>query len=160
MKTLEACRQCHRKLLRPQARGACSRCSRIQLEPAPETGLGIGSDSFGRALWLAHAAIDVFNGINHEHVFALVEAVNRTHLDAIHVFSFVAIFDDDGRHLVDSRGQGRSGRYNKASFTLSATLRAAHSSEFTSMRTRSCCSLRPRVPQARSPGRGNGRAKT
>ena len=83
---------------------------RIQREPAFETALGIRKDSFGWALGLAHAAIDALVGINHEHVFALVEAVDWANLNAIHIFAFDAIFGDDESHFVDSGGHGRSGR--------------------------------------------------
>jgi hypothetical protein len=95
VKNIEACRQRHRKPLRPQARTLDRDVRpdrgvfRIQLEPVLKTGVGIGKDGFGRALRLAHAAIDAFFGVNHEHVLALVEAVQRTNFDAIHVFDLM-----------------------------------------------------------------------
>jgi hypothetical protein len=48
--------------------------------------------------------------MDHEHVFALVEAIDRTNLDAIHVFALDAIVADDECHGIGSGGDGRSGR--------------------------------------------------
>ena len=50
--------------------------------------LGIGLDRVGGTFRLAHAAIDALVGVDDEHVLALVEAVDRTHLDAVHVLAF------------------------------------------------------------------------
>jgi hypothetical protein len=36
--------------------------------------------------------------MNNQHVFAFVEAVNRTYFDAIHIFALDAILDDDIGH--------------------------------------------------------------
>ena len=82
----------------------------IQFEPVFETWLGVRKNGFGRAFRLAHAAINALVGIDHEHVFALVEAVDRTDLDAIHIFAFDAIVGDDEGHIVGAGGHGRSGR--------------------------------------------------
>ena len=59
----------------------------------------------------AHAAIDAFVGVYHEHVLALVEAVDRTNLDAIHVFAFDAIFGDD--ELISMTPVAREGPADK-----------------------------------------------
>ena len=58
----------------------------------------------GRAFRFADAAVDAFVGMDDEHVLALVEAVHRTHLHAIHVFALDAILDDDVGHVLPSRG--------------------------------------------------------
>ena len=60
--------------------------------------LGIGLDGLRRAFWLTHATVDAFVRMDDEHIFALVEAVHRTDLHAIHVFALNAIFDDDVGH--------------------------------------------------------------
>src|SRR5215210_764205 len=53
---------------------------RVELEPLFEPALGVGQDRLGRAFGFAHAAIDAFVGVDHEHVLALVEAVDRADL--------------------------------------------------------------------------------
>ena len=62
--------------------------------------LAIGNDRFDRAFRLAHPAIDAFVGMDDEHVLALVEAIDRANLDAIHVFAADAGFSDDVGHDV------------------------------------------------------------
>jgi hypothetical protein len=37
--------------------------------------------------------------VNDEHVLALVEAIDRADLDAVHVFALDATFDDDISHF-------------------------------------------------------------
>ena len=78
----------------------------IQLKPAFETWPGVRENGFGRALRLAYAAIDAFIGADHEHVFALVKAVNGAHFDAIHIFASDAIVGDDEGHIAGSGGHG------------------------------------------------------
>jgi len=60
--------------------------------------IGVGHDRLGRTFRHAHAAIDAFVGMNDEHVLAFIEAIDRTHLDAVHIFAFDAIIDDYMRH--------------------------------------------------------------
>src|SRR6185437_9241839 len=57
----------------------------VQLEPVLEPRFGVGKDRLGRTFRLAYAAVDAFVRVDDEHVLALVEAVHRTHFDAIHV---------------------------------------------------------------------------
>ena len=90
--------------IRPDIRIVC-----IELKPFLQTGLRVGYDGFSRALRHAHAAIDAFIRMDDEHIIAFVEAIHRTHFDAIHVFAFDAIIGDDKSHAV-RLGQGRSGR--------------------------------------------------
>ena len=90
--------------IRPDIRIVC-----IELKPLLQTGLGVGYDGFSRALRHAHAAIDAFIRMDDEHIIAFVEAIHRTHFDAIHVFAFDAIIGDDKSHDAHL-GQGRSGR--------------------------------------------------
>lgn len=71
----------------------------VELQPALEPRLGVRLDRLGRAFWFAHATINALVRVNDEHVFAFVKAVDGTHLDAIHVLAFDAVFRDDVRHL-------------------------------------------------------------
>src|SRR5512139_1960521 len=67
----------------------------IQLEPLLRLGVGIGHDRLGRALGLAHPAIDALVGMDDEHVGALVEAVHGAHFHAVHVLALDARFGDN-----------------------------------------------------------------
>jgi hypothetical protein len=60
--------------------------------------LRVGLDRLGGALRFANPAIDAFVRMNDEHVLALIEAVDRTDFDAIHVFALDAIFQDHIGH--------------------------------------------------------------
>ena len=44
------------------------------------------------------SAIDALVRMDDEHVLALIEAIYRAYLNAIHVFAFDATFDNDVRH--------------------------------------------------------------
>src|SRR5688572_27230677 len=70
----------------------------VELEPLLRLGIGVGKDRLGRALGLAHAAVDALVGVDDEHVLALVEAIHRADLDAVHVLALDAIFGDDVSH--------------------------------------------------------------
>src|SRR6185503_2083567 len=70
----------------------------VELQPLLRLGVGVRQDRLGRALGLAHAAVDALVGMDDEHVVALVEAVNRAHLDAVHVLALDAVFGDDVSH--------------------------------------------------------------
>src|SRR6266446_5637414 len=56
----------------------------IELKPLLSHRLAVGNDRFDRALGLAYPAIDALVGMDDEHVLALVKAIDRAHLDAIH----------------------------------------------------------------------------
>jgi len=60
--------------------------------------LGVGLDGVHGAFRLADAAIDALVGVNNQHILALVEAVYRADLDAIHVLALDANFGDDVSH--------------------------------------------------------------
>ncbi len=60
--------------------------------------VAISEDGFGRTLGHANAAVDALVGMNDEHILADIEAVDGTHLDAIHVFAFDAVVGDDVGH--------------------------------------------------------------
>src|SRR4029077_18799927 len=60
--------------------------------------LCIRLDGLGRAFRLANTAINALVGMNDEHIFALVEAIDGTHLDAIGVLALNAVFGDDISH--------------------------------------------------------------
>jgi hypothetical protein len=70
----------------------------IQLKPNSEVRFGVRLDGFSRAFGFAHAAIDALVRVNDEHVFALVEAVDRADLDAIQIFALYAVFHDHVGH--------------------------------------------------------------
>ena len=67
-------------------------------KPLFQAGFGIGLDGFRRAFRLADPAIDSFVGVDYQHVFALVEAVHRADLDAVHELALDAGFGDDIGH--------------------------------------------------------------
>src|SRR3546814_11837312 len=67
---------------------------------------GIGQDRLGGAFGLAHAAIDALAGIDHQHVFAFVETIDRAHLDAIHVLATDAGVGDDVGHCRNTPLEG------------------------------------------------------
>ena len=54
--------------------------------------------AFDRAFRLANTAINTFVRVNDEHVLAFIETVDRTDLDAVHVFAFYAIVGHDIGH--------------------------------------------------------------
>ena len=78
--------------------GPFGRIVGVELEPLLEPALGVGQDRLGRAFGLAHAAIDAFAGIDDEHVLALVEAIDRADLDAVHILAADAGVGDDVGH--------------------------------------------------------------
>src|SRR3546814_20329874 len=49
----------------------------VEFEPFFKPAFGIGQDRLGGAFGLAHAAIDALAGIDHQHVFAFVETIDR-----------------------------------------------------------------------------------
>src|SRR5262245_41062707 len=70
----------------------------VQLEPFLRLRVGVRQDRLGRALGLAHAAVDALVGMDHEHVGALVKAIDGADLDAVHVLALDAVFGDDVSH--------------------------------------------------------------
>jgi hypothetical protein len=82
---------------------------RIQRQPFLKPGFAISLDGIDGAFWFANATVDAFVGMDDEHILALVEAVHRAHLDAVHGFAAnAAIVDDVGQLGVlpaDCRGQ-------------------------------------------------------
>ena len=61
-------------------------------------GFGVWLDRFDRAFGLAHPAVDALVPMDNEHVLALIEAINRAHLDAVHKLTTnTAIVDDVGQ---------------------------------------------------------------
>ena len=71
---------------------------RVQFHPLFKPRLGIGLYRLGRAFGLAHAAIDALVGIDDEHVVALVEAIDRADLHAVHIFASDAVVGNDEGH--------------------------------------------------------------
>src|SRR3954451_18309840 len=80
----------------------------VQLRPLLGLGLGVGQDGLGRALGLADAAVDALVGVDDEHVVALVEAVDRADLDAIHVLVLYASLGDHAGHQTLRAVKGRA----------------------------------------------------
>jgi hypothetical protein len=67
----------------------------IDVEPLFESRLGVRFNRVDRALRLANTAIDAFVRVDDEHVLTLIEAVDRTYLDTVHVLTFDTAFIDD-----------------------------------------------------------------
>ena len=61
---------------------------------------------FHRALGLAQRAVDALIRIDDEEVGAGVKAIDRAHLDTVHVFALDAIFRDDKSHCCSALGAG------------------------------------------------------
>ena len=70
----------------------------VHLEPSLKTRFGIRPDGIGRAFRFAHPAVDSFIGMDDQHVLALVEAVDRADLHAVHILAAYASFCDDVGH--------------------------------------------------------------
>src|SRR5580658_474077 len=70
----------------------------IEADPAFRLLITVRDNRVDRAFRLAHAAIDAFVGVDDQHTFTLVEAIDGAHLDAIHVLAFDAGFGDDIGH--------------------------------------------------------------
>ena len=79
--------------VRPDFRVFC-----IQRQPFLKPRLGVGLDRVDWAFRLADPAIAAFVRMDDEHVLALVEAIDRADLDAIHQFAADAGFGDDVGH--------------------------------------------------------------
>jgi hypothetical protein len=67
------------------------------VEPQPffEARLGVRLDRFRRTFRLTNTAINAFIGMDHEHVFALVETIYGTDFHAVHVFALDAVVVHD-----------------------------------------------------------------
>src|SRR5262245_17468625 len=61
----------------------------------------LGEDRLDRALGDAQRAIDAFPGVDHQHVRALAEAVDRADVDAVGVLALDAALGDDVGHEVN-----------------------------------------------------------
>ena len=62
--------------------------------------MGLGHDRIGGTFRLADAAIDAFVRVDDQHVFPLVEALDRADIDAVHVFAANAVFGHDIGHAL------------------------------------------------------------
>jgi hypothetical protein len=71
------------------------RVFRIQRQPFLKPRFGISLDRVDWAFRLANTAIDAFVRVDDQHVLALVEAIHRAHLDAVHRFATNAVIVDD-----------------------------------------------------------------
>ena len=76
----------------------------VEFYPGGRLVVAIGQNRLSGAFRFADAAINAFIRVDHQHVFADIEAVHRTDLHAIHVFAVDAIFGDDIGHWRDSPG--------------------------------------------------------
>ena len=70
----------------------------VDPKPFVEARLSIRLDGVGRAFRFANTTIDAFIGVDHQHVFALIETIYRANFHAIHIFAFDAVFSDDVGH--------------------------------------------------------------
>ena len=69
----------------------------VELDPFLGVRLGIGADRIGGAFRLAYTTVDTFIGVNHQHVFTLVETIYRADFNAIGVFArYTGIVDNIG----------------------------------------------------------------
>ena len=75
----------------------------------------LGEDRLDRAFRLAQRAIDALVRVDHQEVRALVEAVHRADLHAVHVLALDAVFGNDERHANSS---GTPDRLRPAGRTL------------------------------------------
>ena len=71
----------------------------VYFKPLVEARLGVRLYGVGGAFRLTNATVDAFVGVDHQHVFAFVEAIYGAHFHAIHIFTFDAIFSDDIGHF-------------------------------------------------------------
>src|SRR4051812_11738537 len=71
----------------------------VHLQPLFRLAVRIRNDRLRRALWLAYAAVDALVRMDHEHVVALVEAIDGADFHAVHVLALDAVFGDDVSHL-------------------------------------------------------------
>src|SRR5260370_40181185 len=69
-----------------------------------QVGLSVRLDRLGRAFRLADAAVDALVGVNDQHVGALVEAVHRADLHAVHVLTLYAVLDNHIGHKCSPLG--------------------------------------------------------
>ena len=74
----------------------------VEFHPGGRLVVAIWQNRLGRAFRFADAAINAFIRVDHQHVFADIEAVYRTDFHAIHVFAVDAIFADNISHWRDS----------------------------------------------------------
>src|SRR5689334_5091916 len=70
----------------------------VKFQPFFEAGFGVGFYGLGWAFGLANTAINALIGVDDEHIFTLVEAVDRTYLHAVQVLAFDAVFYNDVGH--------------------------------------------------------------
>ena len=71
------------------------RVFRIQQQPLLKPRFAISLDGIDGTFRFAHATVDAFVRMDDEHVLTLVEAVDRTHFDAVHSFAANAAIVDD-----------------------------------------------------------------
>src|ERR1700722_1236636 len=67
----------------------------IHLKPLFQARFGIRLDGIGWAFGLAHAAVDAFVRMDHQHIVAFVEAVDGADFNALGIFAFDARFSDE-----------------------------------------------------------------
>jgi len=78
--------------------GPSLRILAIDRDPFFRGRIAVGKDRLGRAFRFTDAAINAFVRVNDEHILTSVKAVDRTNLDAVHVFAFDAVLGDDIGH--------------------------------------------------------------
>ena len=80
----------------------------VDLQPLLNVRFRIRLNGVNRAFRFADAAVDAFVRMDDEHVLALVEAINRTDLNAIGVFALNAFFVHDIGHATSWAFPSRS----------------------------------------------------
>jgi hypothetical protein len=80
----------------------------VECEPLLQAGFGVGPDRFDGTFGHADTAVDAFIRMDHEHILALVEAVHRAYLYAVHVFALYAGLGNYKSHLTPCEHAGDS----------------------------------------------------
>tara|TARA_Y100000588_G_scaffold27316_1_gene26775 strand:- start:273 stop:620 length:348 start_codon:yes stop_codon:yes gene_type:complete len=70
----------------------------VKIDPTLAVWFRVGSYGVRGAFGFANAAINAFVGVDDECILSLVETVNGTDLDAVHVFAGNAVLGDDICH--------------------------------------------------------------
>ena len=70
----------------------------VYFQPLIGSGFRIGLNRIDRTLGLAYTAVNTLIRMDHEHILAFIEAVDRTNLNAIGVFALDAVLVNDVGH--------------------------------------------------------------
>lgn len=71
---------------------------RIHLKPFFEIWFGIRLNRLGRTLWFADPAVNTFVGMNDQHIFAFIKAVDRAYFHAVCILTLDAVIGHNVGH--------------------------------------------------------------